>query len=189
MTDSELLFAAMKGSEEAFTEIVRRNQARVRAYLIRMVRDRDLADELAQDVFLIAFREMKRFRPGAKVSTWLLGIARNRALTRLRDEARRLRREADTVSTALSAWRLKQLESQPENLDERKRELEAMDLCIDSLPEKTARAIKEYYGRSRSAADLGRTFGMKENAFRMWMFRARQEIRKCVQNRMKFLGA
>jgi RNA polymerase sigma factor (sigma-70 family) len=80
---------ARGGSAEAFSELVRVHHAPVRAYLARYVRDRETADDLAQETFLSAFRSLPTWRGDAPLRMWLLGIARNRALTHLRDEERR----------------------------------------------------------------------------------------------------
>jgi len=70
----------------AFAELVRRHQSPVRAFLTRMTRgDSHLADDLAQETFLKAWKKLHSYRGSAKFSTWLLGIAFNEA----RGEARR----------------------------------------------------------------------------------------------------
>src|SRR5262249_26569007 len=74
------LVARVLASEDhgAFAELVRRHQSPVRAFLMRMTRgDSHLADDLAQETFLKAWRKMHTFRGDAKLLTWLLGIAFN----------------------------------------------------------------------------------------------------------------
>jgi RNA polymerase sigma factor (sigma-70 family) len=73
----------------AFGELVRRHQSPVRAFLTRMTRgDSHLANDLAQETFLKAWKNLKTFRGGAKFSTWLFGIAFNefRSAARKRKE-------------------------------------------------------------------------------------------------------
>lgn len=63
---------------EAFGELVRRHQSAVRGFLRHLLRDDDtLADDLAQETFLQAYRGLARFRGAASFSTWVLGIAHN----------------------------------------------------------------------------------------------------------------
>jgi RNA polymerase sigma factor (sigma-70 family) len=78
-TDTDLVARVMAGEDHnAFGELVRRHQSPVRAFLMRLTRgDSHLADDLAQETFLKAWRKLPTFRGDAKFSTWLLGIAFN----------------------------------------------------------------------------------------------------------------
>ncbi len=87
--DAELVVAAaVRGDREAFSRLVRRHQGLVRAVLRRLTRgDHGLADDLAQETFLLAWRKLPAFRFDARFSTWLYRIAFNAWLS----EARRRR--------------------------------------------------------------------------------------------------
>ncbi|HWA84870.1 MAG TPA: sigma-70 family RNA polymerase sigma factor [Opitutus sp.] len=90
--DSELIALARAGLDRtAFGELVRRHQSAVRGFLRHLIRDDDaLADDLAQETFLAAFRRLDHFRADSRFSTWLLGIAHNQwrnARRRRRDHA------------------------------------------------------------------------------------------------------
>ncbi len=82
--DLELLRATADGDSGAFEELVRRHQDRVIAVCQRLLGDREEARDAAQEVFLKVFRKAGRFRPDAKVSTWLYRIAVNHCLNQLR---------------------------------------------------------------------------------------------------------
>jgi len=122
--DEEMVLVerARAGSEEAFAGIVRIHQGRIRAFLGRYLRDRDAVDDLAQEVFLAAYRSLSTFKGDSSLSIWLLGIARHRALAHLRSEARRRAREAGSLQAALSEWRLRRFEEIPfdASLEERR---------------------------------------------------------------------
>jgi RNA polymerase sigma-70 factor (ECF subfamily) len=79
-TDSELIARALSESRaEAFGMLVERHQSAVRRFLRHLTRgDAALADDLAQETFIGAFRGLARFRAYARFETWLLGIAYNR---------------------------------------------------------------------------------------------------------------
>lgn len=78
-SDSELVLRTVESDDRAaFGELVRRHQSSVRHFLRHLVgADAALADDLAQDTFLAAYRSLPRFRGAATFSTWLLGIAHN----------------------------------------------------------------------------------------------------------------
>jgi len=78
-TDADLIARVLSREDHnAFGELVRRYQSPVRAFLTRMARgDSHLADDLAQETFLKAWKKLPSYRGGARVSTWLFGIAIN----------------------------------------------------------------------------------------------------------------
>lgn len=61
--------------KRAFSELMLRHQAKVRAFLTRLTQDKHLADDLAQDCFLLAYRKIRSYRPVGQFSSWLLKIA------------------------------------------------------------------------------------------------------------------
>lgn len=75
--DEDLMLEHGKGVEEAFEELVRRHQKGVLNYMFRMVQNRQVAEELTQDVFLALVRNAKRYQPTAKFTTYLYTIASN----------------------------------------------------------------------------------------------------------------
>jgi len=83
-TDEELAAAARDGSEAAFRQLVERFERPVFGLLARMVRRDDLAEDLAQETFVKAWRALRRFDPQRKFSSWLFKIAHNTALDALR---------------------------------------------------------------------------------------------------------
>jgi len=78
-TDADLIARVLSREDHnAFGELVRRYQSPVRAFLTRMARgDSHLADDLAQETFLKAWKKLSNYRGGARFSTWLFGIAIN----------------------------------------------------------------------------------------------------------------
>ena len=91
-TDQEIVELALKGRESAYRELIRRYQRPVLSLIHRMVRDRELAEDLAQDTFVKVLNALDRYRPEFKFSSWIFKIAHNTALDSLR------KREVSTLS-------------------------------------------------------------------------------------------
>src|SRR5262249_44180073 len=87
--DVRLMLQVRDDSASAFEELMLRYQNRLVTVLDHLVGRRDLAEDLAQDVFLRIYRSRKRYVPGAKFSTWLFTIANNVASNALRSQSRR----------------------------------------------------------------------------------------------------
>ncbi|HEY7681847.1 MAG TPA: sigma-70 family RNA polymerase sigma factor [Gemmatimonadales bacterium] len=91
-TDQEIVALAREGREAAYRELIRRYERPVFSLVLRMVRDRQLAEDLAQETFIKALNAIGSYRPEFKFSSWIFKIANNAAIDHLR------RREIDTLS-------------------------------------------------------------------------------------------
>ncbi|QEG37621.1 RNA polymerase sigma factor [Bythopirellula goksoeyrii] len=94
--DVRLMLRVQQDDAEAFEELMLRYQDRVVSLMTHLVGKRDLAEDLAQDIFMRVYRSRKRYVPGAKFSTWLYTIANNVASNSRRGLARR--REVNLVA-------------------------------------------------------------------------------------------
>jgi RNA polymerase sigma-70 factor (ECF subfamily) len=115
-TDAELVRLAQEGDLEAFAEIVRRHEHRVRIVLLRILDDSRDVEEAVQDAFVQAWRNLDRYRGDAALFTWLYRIGVNAALARTR------RKEHATTD-------LDSLEAEG-----------AAEVPVDALPERAAEA-------------------------------------------------
>src|SRR5947208_2903287 len=84
LTDTELVARALKGHQEAFREIVVRFERPVYSLIARMVQDPAAAEDLAQEVFVKAFRRLDTYDTERKFSSWLFKIAHNTTIDHLR---------------------------------------------------------------------------------------------------------
>lgn len=96
-SDEKLLARFLDGEEEAFEALVVRYEAPLRKLAYGLLRDWGLAEDVAQDAFLRAYRKASTFRGGASVKAWLFRIAINRAY----DELRRFRRKKEVPLDAV----------------------------------------------------------------------------------------
>jgi len=179
-----LVAEARSGSHEAFCRLLRITQGRVRAYLGRYVRNLEIVDDLAQETFLSAYRSLDRYSGEFPFVLWLLGIARNRALTYLRDEAARRSRESRTLSSRLLEWRSQVLSLEGAKVPDCDRELAALESCVKRLPKHSAQLIDAHYFRNQSAAHIARGTNQKESTLRVTLLRIRQALRHCVQSQI-----
>ncbi len=86
-TDQEVVQHARAGHELAYRELIRRYQRPVFSLIYRMVRDRELAEDLAQETFVKVLNAIDRYRPEYKLSSWVFKIANNATIDHLRKKA------------------------------------------------------------------------------------------------------
>ncbi len=91
-TDQEIVALAVEGKEAAYRELIRRYERPVFSLVLRMVRDRQLAEDLSQETFIKALNAIASYRPEYKFSSWIFKIANNAAIDHLR------KREVNTLS-------------------------------------------------------------------------------------------
>lgn len=89
LSDEELMLRVQAGEKSCFDLLVQRYKTRLFNYLLRLVRDPDLAEELAQDAFVRAYVNADKYRTIARFSTWLYTIATNLVRNRYRQKKRR----------------------------------------------------------------------------------------------------
>lgn len=102
-SDEALMERFCTGDEAAFDALFGRHAPAVQAFLVRMVRDRALAEDLTQVTFLSVVRSRDRFLPGARFAPWLFSIAANSARDALRQRGRRGEESIDASPMELVA--------------------------------------------------------------------------------------
>lgn len=92
LSDQEVVAKSREGDETAYRELIRRYERPVFSLIFRMVRDREIAEDLSQETFIKVLNAISTYRPEFKFSSWVFKIANNTAIDHLR------RRELDTLS-------------------------------------------------------------------------------------------
>ncbi len=183
-----LILHARDGSHEAFGELVRTYQGAVRSYLCRFLRGTEAVDDLAQEVFLVAFRRLNEYRGEAPFQHWLLGIARNQALVYMRGEVRRRQRERRAFEAAITQWQTEQLDALAD-AEEHENTVNALRDCIDQLPTASRGVLDRFYFQNQSSESIARELDKKNGAIRMMLLRIRQALGKCVGAKRTGRGA
>lgn len=178
-----LIDRSKHGDSEAFQKIVYLFQSRIRAFIGSYLRDADAVDDLAQEVFLAAFRSLPNYRGESAFSTWLFGISRNYVLMHLREQTKW--QKPASLQANMMLWRAEQLEEDDlSNLAEHEREIAALQECIGKLPPDRAEMVSAHYFKARSIVEMARETGRKEGTLRMMLLRVRQDLRDCVKRRL-----
>lgn len=161
-----------------FEALSARNRTLVVRYLSRMVRNRAVAEELAQDVFLRVYRSRHSYEPSARFSTWLYRIATNVALNHFRDDRRRMHNVSLDWQDAERARR-EAPDGRPLIEDALAREATAREIrhAVLSLPPKQRAAVIMHKYEELEYAEIAAVLGCTPSAVKALMFRAYEILR------------
>jgi RNA polymerase sigma-70 factor, ECF subfamily len=170
---------ALAGSQSAFEQIVRRYQRPVVSLIARMTGDRALAEDLAQETFVKAFRSLAAFDTTRRLSSWFFRIAHNTAI----DAIRRSRPPPASIDAThiASAAGLNELATPPEPDPVERQELgRALEAALGQLRPDQRAAIVLRYENGLSFDEIGTVLGIPEVTARSHVHRARKELARLL---------
>jgi RNA polymerase sigma-70 factor, ECF subfamily len=175
VSEARLVAQALGGSQSAFEQIVRRYQRPIISLIARMTKDRALAEDLAQETFVKAFRSLAAFDTTRRLSSWLFRIAHNTAL----DALRRSRSPViSTVAMSTSDERPSDDPAAPPEPDPVVREAlgQALEAALAQLRPEYSAAIMLRYEEGLAFDEIGIVLGVPEVTARSHVHRARKEL-------------
>ncbi len=176
MDEKLLIERARSGDDNAFGELVRLHQDRVYRTAVRLVGPED-AHDITQEVFIKAHGELKRFRAGSALSTWLYRMTVNLSLNYLRG-SRREKDRRERYGPGVS--------DPPPSAEKRLIEQEftvAVWAVIDSLPERQRTAVVLHRFEDLSAAETARVMGLSLGAVESLLHRAKLSMLESFQKK------
>jgi|SRR5579871_4596557 len=177
--DTRLMQQASEGDEPSFELLLQRHRAPVVNHLYRLVHNRAIAEELAQDVFLRIYRSRGKYRPGAKFGTWLFRITTNVALNWRRDT----RRESGhlRLDDILPNTRKIVVPDQAPRADERLMEQDRarqIQAAIETLPPKQLAAVLMHKYEGMDYSQIAEALDCSIPALKSMLFRAYETLRR-----------
>ncbi len=171
--DIEALIArTAMGERAAFTALYDATSAKLFGVCLRVLKDRAAAEDAMQDAYVKIWKHADRYASnGLSPMTWLITIARNTAIDRLR-----ARRETDTEP----AETLTAIGPTPEAAAIAGSEAKRILQCMDELPEERRGAVRLCYLDGMSYADLALNFDVPLNTMRTWLRRSLAALRECL---------
>lgn len=177
--------ALKQGDEHAFRCLFEQERSRLFRFVRNIVDDEDEAENVVQETFAEAYRQIDKFRGEAKVSTWLFSIARHLAYGVIRKAKRHSYLEHDTIEY-LNAQDPDPDANTPERVERTERKAMVRN-AIDQLPDHYQRVIKMRDLEERSTAETAEALGLTNVNVRVRLHRARKQLRDhlCVRMGME----
>ncbi len=183
-TDVQLMLDVKAGDEQSFALLLHRYRSPLVNFLYRMVRNREQAEDLAQEVFIRVYRARADYVPSAKFTTWLFRIATNLALNSVRD-TRHQRMEVSldapvTVDAEDGDERPLDVAEKNPNIEEHLVQEAQKDMirhAIEKLPEKQRAAVLLHKYQELDYGEISKILECSESALKSLLFRAYETLR------------
>ncbi len=169
ITDEMLLALIADGDRDAMHTLYSRHNVRVYRFILRMLRDATAAEDLVSQVFLDVWRTAGQFEGRSQVSTWLLSIARFKALTALRQRRFEDIDQDDVMEIADGA-------DTPEASLDRSNTSAILRSCVNRLSAAHREIIDLVYYHEMSVEEAGRLIGIPQSTVKTRMFYARKQL-------------
>ncbi|QDS89657.1 RNA polymerase sigma factor [Rosistilla ulvae] len=166
-----------------FTKIVLEHQGRIRMFIRMLGAAPDAVDDLAQDVFVIAYERLEMLEDIDQAGPWLRAIARNL----VRNESRKSTRRRRVVNTSLTDVMLG-LADEPDSDAWTEEWFAALKVCLEKLPQHGRALVDGRYQQGQNASQLADQTDMTPAAVRQALSRFRGLLRQCVETRFQQAG-
>jgi len=179
--DQHYIDAIINGDTRAFSVLVERYKHMVFTLAVKVLKNQEEAEEVAQDVFLKMYTALPTFKGNSKFSTWLYKIAYYRSLDYLKKQKRSLNTSSIDSDTE---YHLSGMEDALDRLEAKERKL-AIKGAGDELPHDDAVVITLHYFEELSLKEIAEIMSIEANTVKVRLFRSRKRLAKLLQNKLE----
>jgi len=178
--ESIIVARVLNGDTSAFSKLVDQYKDLVYTLALRMLRNREEAEEVSQDVFIKIFKSLSSFKGDSKLSTWVYRVAYNSCLDQLKKNKKHQMdvpiddynyNKIDTINNALEGL----IKAEKQQL---------IRTCVNKLPEDSSAIITLFYFDELSLDEISGITGIESNTVKVKLFRARQRLAKIMEQYM-----
>jgi RNA polymerase sigma-70 factor (ECF subfamily) len=168
-TDETLVAAIAQGDKRALQVLFGRHNVRVFRFVLRFVNDEASAEDMVSEVFLDVWRQAERFERRSQVSTWLLAIARNKALSLLR------RRSTEELDEEVAEF-IEDPSDNPEVSMQKRQQTTVLQECLTQLSAAHREIVDLVYYHEKTIEEVAEIISVPVNTVKTRMFYARKRI-------------
>ncbi|MAZ26300.1 MAG: RNA polymerase [Cytophagaceae bacterium] len=170
--DNDIIAQVLTGNTQVYGVLVHKYERYVFTLCLRMVKNNEEAEEVAQDVFVKAYQKLRTFRQESRFSTWIYRIAYNRCLDYLAAAKRKI--NVDNIER-IKDHQLSHTEHALDLLHKKERSMH-LKKCLDKLPEDEAFLITVYYFEEKSVSEVAAITGLGESNVKVKLYRGRKRL-------------
>lgn len=181
--DETLIEAVLAGNQGAFASLVDRYKHFVFTLTMRYVNNRELAEELSQDVFIKAYRFLADFKGNSKFSTWLYTIVNSICLSHLRNKKQPTIFPGDDKIIFFSDRNT--IEEQLTDVLDQKSQRRSIEMALLQLAPTDREIITLFYLAGESVEKIGTIMGLTTSNVKVKLFRGRQKLKEILVHSIK----
>jgi RNA polymerase sigma factor (sigma-70 family) len=187
LTDKELIEKVLSGDTNAFAAIIKNTEVLVAQIVFKMVENKEDRKDMAQEIYLKAYKNLPRFRFGSKLSTWIAQIAYNTCFDHVRKKKLVLQDNFDDDDTEELLRINNNLSSEPNsNAGVFKKELSAiLKAEIEKLSPIHKTLITLYHNEEMSYEEIAQVTQLPEGTLKSYLFRARKALKNSLLQHYK----
>jgi len=178
--DQHYIDKILAGDAQAYTFLVNRYKDMVFTLAIRMLKNREEAEEVSQDAFVKMYHKLSKFKGDSKFSTWLYKVVYNTCLDRLK------KNKKDAIVLPLEAVTERQLKTVDNALEqmEQKERTKAVQECMALLSPNESALLTLYYFEELTLKEISKVTDTSMNNLKVKLFRSRKKLAVIVQAKM-----
>lgn len=178
LNDNEIISSVLQGDKNAFAELVTRYQNYVFTLTLRLIKNREDAEEVAQDVFIKAYRYLADFRGDSKFSTWLYTIVKTTSITFLRKKKLAIQSLDDEKTFEVADSRDSGMRA---DHVEKKSRVTMVNNAIALLSPDDAEVITLFYKAEQTLEEIAKILGLESNTVKVRLHRARTRLKEKME--------
>lgn len=177
-SDIEIISAVLNGKQLAYAQIVQRHQTFVFSLVLRYIKSREDAEEVAQDVFIKAYKALADFKGASKFSTWLYTIVTTTCISFLRKK----KLETHSLDNEKVFETIENKDSgMTANLIEQKSRVAMVQNAISLLNADDAEIVTLFYKGEQTLDEIAKILGIEANTVKVRLHRARTRLKEKMQ--------
>jgi RNA polymerase sigma-70 factor (ECF subfamily) len=179
--DQHYIHLVKEGDTNAFAVLVDRHKDMVFTLSLKMLKDREEAEEVAQDTFLKIYKSLSKFNSESKFSTWMYKVAFNTCLDRLKKNKRS---QPVTAMDEFTEQEAISLMNVLDSIEERERKQVIQD-CLHCLPGEDSFLLTLYYFEEQSLEEIANIIGINPNNVKIRLYRSRKKLTALLKDRLE----
>jgi RNA polymerase sigma factor (sigma-70 family) len=179
--DQHYIDKIIQGETNAFAVLVDRYKDMIFSLSLKMIKNREEAEEVAQDTFIKIYNSLNKFKGDSKFSTWIYKIAYNTCLDRLKKN----KKEENNISIdEFSAHLIKTMDNALSALEEKERK-QTIQNCLNLLPSDENFLLTLFYFEDQSLEEIGKIMSITANNVKVKLFRSRQKLAVILKKQLE----
>lgn len=181
MNDQHYIDRILQGETNLFAVLVDRYKDMIFTLSLKMIKNREEAEEAAQDTFIKVYNSLSKFKGDSKFSTWIYKISYNNCLDRLKKNKKEdLNISIDEFSSHL----VKTMDNALSALEEKQRK-QAIQNCLNLLPREDNFLLTLFYFEDQNLEEIGKIMNLNANNVKVKLFRSRQKLATILKKQLE----